>query len=149
MNHDAQVHAQPGGCDEYGKTYRGGEFLPFYVPRPDMPQIDEKYQPQFVADAFDKIGVTFESAPVSALRAHQRINHAIAKAMTPQVKMKPVIVSWDGYIVDGNHRWWAHVHAGDEFINVIRVGLPFEQAIEWALKLPYVYRIQPDRPNRN
>ena len=33
------------GIDEYGQHYAGGEFLPFYVPRIRMPQIDNDGHP--------------------------------------------------------------------------------------------------------
>jgi hypothetical protein len=141
--------APAGGTDLYGHHYLGGEFLPFYVPRPAMPQVDEKDLPRLVADAMTGPRVDFDVVPVRGLRAHQRINHGIAQAMDPKVKLKPVIVSSDGYIVDGNHRWWAHVHAGDEWINVIRLGLSFDIAIRWVLARPYAYRLTPDTPVRD
>lgn len=143
------AHAPVGGADVFGRHYKAGEFLPFYVPRPSMPQVDEKDLPRLVADAMGGPRVEFDVAKVCKLRAHQRINHHIAKAMDPRVKLKPVIVSSDGYIVDGNHRWWSHVHAGDEWINVIRLGLSFDIAIRWVLARPYAYRITPDTPVRN
>lgn len=142
-------HAQ-NAEDVYGKHYKPGEFLPFYVPRDHMPQVDECYQPRFVSDSLlVGTGTTFEVCDVRQLRAHQRIDHDRAIAMSPKTKLKPIIVSSDGYVIDGNHRWWAHVHGGDMLINVIRLDLPFDAAIKWTLARPYVYEITPTTPERD
>lgn len=134
--------------EEYGRTYRKGEFLPFYVPRPFMPQIDMAKYPQFIADALPR-GVTFDVVPVNSLHAHQRVLHFRASAMPDEARLKPIIVSSDGYIVDGNHRWWAHVYQHAPLIAVIRLGLPFKNAVDWALTLPYVYCVSPQKPGEN
>lgn len=145
MNHRAPM----GGADEYGKHYLGGQFLPFYVPRERMPQIDEADYPRFVTDAMQWHGCRFDVAPVMELHAHQRIDHRMAERMDPRDRIKPIIVSSDNYIVDGNHRWWANVYGGSSFINVIRLSADFNSCIAWALALPYVYEInQTKRRNR-
>lgn len=147
---DSRVHRAPrGGATVIEGRYLGGEFLPFYVPRPLMPQVDEVYYPRIIADAATTPGVTFDTVPVADLRAHQRIDHRKAEKMDPRVRIKPIIVSNDGYIVDGNHRWWANVYAGSTWINVIRLALDFDAAIAWALERPYVYRLKPTTPERN
>jgi hypothetical protein len=131
-----------------------GEFLPFYIPRPKMPQVDDQYYPWFVSLAFkgedyNGPGCNFEVVPVNSLRAHQRINKRRADTMPADLKLKPIIVSSDGYIVDGNHRWWAHVHGKDEWINVIRLDLSFDNALDWTRSLPFVYEITPSTAERN
>jgi hypothetical protein len=142
--------APAGGIDAYGHHYLGGEFAPFYIPRPDMPQVDESDLPALVARAFDGgyAVPAFEVVDPRTLRAHQRIDHAKARAMPNTVKLKPALVSADGYVLDGNHRWWAHVHAGDDAMAVIRIGLPFGRAIEWLFAQPFTYRITPATPER-
>lgn len=120
----------------------------FYVPRDHMPQVDEVNYPDLVADA-RPVGVAFDTVSPRTLKAHQRVDHAKAKAMDERVRIKPLIVSSDGYIVDGNHRWWASVHGRHEWVNVIRLAMRFDEAIAWLLTFPYVYTITPTTPERN
>ena len=93
----------------------------FYIPRAEMPQIDEADLPHLVATAFDAgHAPAFQAVAPASLHAHQRVNHALALSMSDEVKLKPALVSADGYVLDGNHRWWAHVHAGDQLMNVFQ-----------------------------
>lgn len=136
--------------DEYGKHYTSGEFLPFYVPRAFMPQVDEQYTVRMLADAINGgIAAWMKVVDPRTLRAHQRIDHARAAAMTDEVRAKPIIVSSDGYVVDGNHRWWAHVKAGSTAIATFTLQKPFQDAINWLNTLPYVYQISPTTRERN
>lgn len=126
-----------------------GEFLPFYIPRDRMPQIDEAYYPRLIAEATSKgPGVIFDTVDPRTLRAHQRVDHAKAKSMPERTRIKPIIVSSDGYVIDGNHRWWANVHGNHDWINVIRLDMPFDPALIWLLRKPYVYEITPTAPER-
>lgn len=138
MNHRAPA----GGADEYDKHYLGGQFMPFYVPRERMPQFSERDYPRLVRDAYS---CSFETVPTMDLHAHQRINHHLAQAMDARDRIKPIIVSADNYIVDGNHRWWASVYSGTPWMNVIRLKDNFDTAVAWALSLPYVTEIKPTR----
>lgn len=139
--------APKGGLTEYGHTYRGGEFLPFYVPREDMPQIPMEAYPLLVRDAFP-IGIHFGVTDTHQLRAHQRVDHTLALkvAADPHELLIPVIVSADGYVLDGNHRWWAHVHGDMPAIATINIHLPFDAAIDWLMSLPYTQRTIPPEP---
>lgn len=122
----------------------------FYIPRAEMPQIDGADLPHLVATAFDG-GHTpsFEIVDPHTLHAHQRVNHARALAMPPGVYMKPILISADDYVLDGNHRWWSHVHRHEGVMSAIRIGLPFDDAIAWLFKQPYTYRLTPTTPERN
>lgn len=127
-----------------------GRFLPFYVPREMMPQVDEVFYPRLIAEATTKgPGVVFDTVNPVTLRAHQRVNHDRAKDMSERVRIKPLIVSNDDYVVDGNHRWWASVHGNHEWVNVIRLGMTFDRAVTWLRLRPYVYEIKPTTPERN
>lgn len=144
------AHAPRGGAEVFGRHYNGGQWLPFYVPRPAMPQVDEMDLTRMIADLFATgVQATFEAVHPKELRAHQRVDHAKARSMPNVLMVKPVIVSRDSYIVDGNHRWWAHVHHESEAMLVIRVDLPFDDAVAWLLKQPYVYTLTPTTPERN
>lgn len=137
--------------DLYGRHYTPGEFLPFYVPRPAMPQIDERDYARLIADAYNHPAaeVWLETIDPRKLRAHQRVDHARAQGMDDAIRAKPVIVSADNYVLDGNHRWWAHVHAGSKAMAVIRLGFDFDAGLHWLLGRPYVYTLTPDTPERN
>ncbi|MGN6818291.1 MAG: hypothetical protein ACTHJR_06425 [Sphingomonas sp.] len=127
-----------------GREYKGGEFLPFYVPRPEMPQIDEIDLPEFLDFVRNRqVDVLTEAVDPATLRAHQRIDIDIAVKMQPQVLAKPAVVSKDSYVLDGNHRWWAHVHQHLSPMNILRIGLPFAEAIALMFAFPKTYTLVP------
>lgn len=141
LPHRAEPHGTVDPFDP-GKCYKGGEFLPFYVPRPLMPQIDEQDYDDFLAFAHAKpVTIAHGSAEPNTLRAHQRIDRIRAERMPPEVRAKPVFVSDDNYILDGNHRWMMHVLL-EEPINFIRIGLLFEQAIALMFEFPKTYSLE-------
>lgn len=122
--------------------YRGGEFETFFVPRPDMPQVDEAHFPELFLFA-EKEGVLIEKVlvtPPEKLKPHQHIDVLKSKHMetSSEVMEKPIFISLDDYILDGNHRWLAHVLAKIG-IYAHRFHLPFEQAIAFLFKFPHTY----------
>lgn len=120
-----------------------------YIPRTAMPQVDEKDLPELVALAYQSgHHPTFEVVFPKHLHAHQRVSHERALRMPEVVKRKPVLVSADGYVLDGNHRWYAHKAEGSP-LNVIRVGLEFDAALVWLFSLPFTYHLLPTTPERN
>lgn len=122
----------------------------FYIPRAKMPQIDEQDLPHLIATAFDKkLTPQLEVVDPNVLHAHQRVNHDRAFSMPIQFALKPVLISQDNFILDGNHRWWKHIHSGDKAMNVIRLGLKFDEAITWLFTLPFTYHIDRSTPVRN
>lgn len=146
MNLERAPH---NGLTLWGRKYLGGEFLPFYVPRDKMPQVDEWLYPRLVQDAYKTIGIEFITANPRDLIAHQRIDHRKAESMGLRLRTKPIIVSADDYIIDGNHRWWANVYGSASWINALRLNGSFEEALSWVGSLPYVYHITPGTPERN
>ena len=142
--------APAGGCTDplNGRAYRGGEVLPFYVPRPIMPQLDEAAYPGFLA-LCEARGVTVERVTVNpaTLRNHQRIDRIHAAAMPDEVRAKPILTSADGFILDGNHRWALHRQLGLP-VACYRIGLPFEQAVALLFSDPDTYDLA-DKPQGN
>lgn len=133
-----------------GHIYQPGQFIPFYVPRPAMPQIDEGNLPELVALAFQAgHNPLFHVASARDLRAHQKVDEHRVRSMPEALLYKPILVSADLYVLDGNHRWHAHIHQGRFDTPVIEIGLPFEEAIDWLLGLPFTYTLKPDTPERN
>jgi hypothetical protein len=131
--------APKGGITEFGHYYKGGEFLPFYVPRTAMPQIDEKDLPELVRFALDHdVKPTFEAVDPRNLRAHQKVERRYL-FMPPFVMFKPLLTSQEAYVLDGNHRWHAHVQKGSPAVPIIRLSLPFEQAVKFLFEFPATY----------
>ena len=119
-----------GDIGENGEYYKGGEFLPFYKPRPLMPQVSDKAYPQLIAwCARNGLTVSCGSVSLACLKPHQRIDKAKAQAIPPQVLDIPLLVSCDGYILDGNHRYLAHKLQGKATVRVIQLGAAFDEAI--------------------
>lgn len=131
-----------------GLQYHGGEFLPFYVPRPVMPQIDEADYPAFIDFAQARgCHVEQELVEPAKLRAHQRIDPIHADAMPPEVRRKPIFASADSYVLDGNHRWLLHALERSP-IHVLRLSLRFEPAVALMFEFPRTYDLA-DKPERN
>lgn len=124
--------------------------MTYYIPRAKMPQVDGKDIPHLVASAYQEgHQPSFEVVIPDSLHAHQHINYNKAKEMPVQVSMKPVLVSLDNFVLDGNHRWWYHKFNKDEPMNIVRIGLLFDDALEWLFKQPYTYSLTPTTPERN
>lgn len=130
----------------HGKSYTKGEFLPFYVPRQFMPQIPPDHLSRMVAIAAadHRLPPTFECVDPHSLIPHQRVNHRLVACMPPTVKHSLVLASADNYILDGNHRWWGNVADACPYMNIIRLQLPFNDAIKWLFELPWVYEVDVD-----
>ena len=145
--YDSKIHerAPKGGEIDplNGKFYRGGEREAFYVPRPVMPQVDEKFYPELFKFASER-GICIRSAtidPAEKLRPHQHIDKLKAKHMgdvEPAVLAKPILTSRDDFILDGNHRWLAHV-MNKLPVPVYELALEFEEAIRFLFEFPHTY----------
>lgn len=122
-----------------GRLRRGGEFEPFYVPRPVMPQVDEAAYPDLFRFATAQgVVVRFVRRDAKALQLHQRIDWAHVHALDPATLAKPILVSADGFVLDGNHRAAAHRLAGAP-IECIELQLEFEAAVAFLFRFPGVY----------
>lgn len=80
-----------------------------------------------------------ERAPVGSLRATQKeINAEKAEGIAQDkgrgwLSERPIMVSHDGYILDGHHRWAAMMLLGESNeIWVQRIGLPIEPLLAYA-----------------
>lgn len=134
-----QKRAPVGGLSAYGKTFSGGEFLPFYVPRERMPQIDEADLVEFTEFAISE-GISFRRTSFcpKELRAHQRIDFERAMKIEESVLRKPILVSTDHYILDGNHRWMQHAVRGLR-VRAIELGLEFENGLDFMFRFEKTY----------
>lgn len=131
--------APAGGEEVFGHFFKGGEFEPFFVPRPVMPQIDEADLPELI-EFIDRKGVEVLRKTIAPreLRAHQRIQMPHVMEMDDTVLAKPALTSLDRYVLDGNHRWWGHVLKGSE-MDVFEIQAGFTQSMELLFAFPKTY----------
>lgn len=104
-----ETHAPIGGASLYGRRYAAGEFEPFYVPRQFMPQIDGADFDALLAFATAH-GVAWQRRTFdpATIEFHQRVDVNRAMAMAPELFAKPILCSIEPYVLDGNHRLYAH-----------------------------------------
>lgn len=136
--------AAPGG--EFGlneKEYKGGEFLPLYVPRDEMPQIAKADLADLIGFALGR-GVKLEVRIMNPneLRGHQRIKMDRVHAIDPLDVESPILASSDACVLDGNHRWKHHQLTGTP-VNTIQFALEFEAAIALLFEFPKTTRSTP------
>ena len=118
-----------------GFEYKGGEFMPFYVPRPVMPQIehhDLNALIRFVRQ--NRVWVRRDTYVPQRLHNHQRINWDPHR-WNAKTANHPVLIAVDYFILDGNHRWYGHLKMGGS-VPVVQIGLPFEPAVELLFQFP-------------
>ena len=115
------------------------------VKRKDMPQIKSEDYNLFYA-YLKKNGAKFtkDTMPASELRAMQKefSDEGIMKQMRKNIKQGPntkaVIVSSDGYIMDGHHRWLVALNTGSD-LNVMRVNMPAFELYDLVNKFEKTY----------
>lgn len=132
--------APKGGACLYGRRYAGGEFEPFYVPRPFMPQIDESDFESLLRHAESR-GVAYQLqtiAPPHVVRFHQRVDHDRARGMPDSVYRKPILVSSEPYVLDGNHRLWEHIDRREP-VQAYRFALDWDSALRFLFSFPKTY----------
>lgn len=125
------------GVDDH--FYKGGEFMPFYIPRGVMPQVDEKDLNELF-DFLETNGIKVVDGIMlpSFIRPHQRIDHDKARHMDEATLKKPALISEDRFIIDGNHRWWEHKELGSP-LATFSIMLPFEKAVAAVFLFPKTY----------
>lgn len=120
-----------------GVVRKGGEFEPFYVPRPLMPQIASADHEHLIDFALKRGVVIRElSIPSYMLLHHQRVNWDPSK-FNGQVSDDTILASNDHYILDGNHRAYGNLLEGRKS-SIIMFGLEFEPAIDLLFQFPRV-----------
>jgi tRNA uridine 5-carbamoylmethylation protein Kti12 len=113
--------------------------------RIDMPQIRDEDYKEFI-EYMQKNGVKFVAKiiPARQLKPMQKdfsdagIIKQLKKQMQKGAFKKPVIMSSDGYIIDGHHRWLVASNTGQD-LNVNQVNLPAEELYSLAKNFSKVY----------
>ena len=116
--------------------------------RTEMPQISSKVRPQFLEDIKEKFGITSKNEqvdPTTLQPAQKEISAVVAGQKFGRYggalpDDRPILVSNDNYVVDGNHRWVQAVAGAlidpNLTLPVIRLSCDIQQAIkvgnDWA-----------------
>ncbi|CAE6949305.1 conserved protein of unknown function [Ectopseudomonas oleovorans] len=108
------------------------------VPRSEMPQIRADHRGAMV-NFMNARGVTHEeqTVPARSLRPTQaefspeRVGRAAAREGTE----RSILVSGDGYVLDGHHQWLAQREAGGD-VKVIRLDAPMAELLPLAREFP-------------
>jgi hypothetical protein len=110
------------------------------IPRHEMPQLELKDYPEFFKRLnFHGISVTRKKIPALNLRAAQNeINKekvlSWVKSLPQGAKEKPIIISGDFFVLDGNHSWLAQLNADTTcHVDCYQVGLHIRELLD-ALK---------------
>lgn len=123
--------------------------MPRWIPRSNMPQVDEADLAHLIARAYARgLHPEFVVVEASVLRSRQAVNRQRVAGMPDRLLRKPILISSDGYILDGNHRWYAAKRRHVE-LTCVQIGATFNEARQWLLSLTFVYTITAATPIRN
>jgi hypothetical protein len=107
--------------------------------RDEMPQIRSFDVPDFLA-FLSHHGVSHHAQQVKATTlkpVQSEINAEKVRTLDTTAAKKPMLVSSDGYIMDGHHRWLRAVW-DDELLDVIKLSMKIRPLIELAKQYPKV-----------
>ena len=100
--------------------------------RADMPQIPKRYQAEFLKELDADTPVRHEVVKAESLKPTQEDYKADTIKQMVEAGVDPnkgsIVVSSDGYVLDGHHRWAASALNGQS-INAIKVGLPIRRLL--------------------
>jgi len=111
------------------------------IPRIWMPQISLEQTPAFRKFALEHDGIESSEGTMlpTELKPTQReistigVEKLASYINSGQMRPDPIIVSADGYVVDGHHRWAAYVsRTPDTPIHVITMAAPIKKVLESA-----------------
>ena len=114
------------------------------IPRDKMPQVKSKDYPELVAFLKSNgIRMTKRKVKAKDLKATQsnfnvdKITQAVAKYKT-LAQAKPIIVSSDGYVIDGHHRWLGAVNVGGD-IAIMQASVKAKELMDAINKFPKTF----------
>jgi N12 class adenine-specific DNA methylase/superfamily II DNA/RNA helicase len=115
------------------------------IPRASMPQVRSADRPELIEWMKSQgVRATTETVDPASLKPTQaefapsKVQAAVQEAAAAKAAgkpVRPVMVSADGYVIDGHHQWLAAKAAG-ETVPVIRVNLPAAQALQTIKRFP-------------
>lgn len=112
------------------------------IPRAQMPQVRAEHRGALVNFLQARgIDSRAEEVPANDLKPTQaEFSPAkVRKAMVSAGGERSILVSSDGYVVDGHHQWLAHRAAGEP-VQVIRLNAPIRQVLDQVAAFPSSHR---------
>ena len=113
-----------------------------FIDQANMPQIHEhSYADMFVF--LGAKGLTFEAGYIdsSLLKLHQEVDVAVAMALPPEKLVKPILISKDNFVLDGDHRGYRHFVDKTQ-APFIRINALFYEALGLLLAFPETYKLK-------
>ena len=114
------------------------------IPRDKMPQVKSKDYPELVAFLKSNgIRMTERKVKAKDLKATQsnfnvdKITQAVAKYKT-LAQAKPIIVSSDGFVIDGHHRWLGAVNVGGD-ISIMQASVKAKELLDAINQFPKTF----------
>lgn len=110
------------------------------IKRKDMPQVEGKNVPKFL-DFLKKNGVKYTEKLVdskSLKPTQNQFNQQKIQGMIDAIdtkKQHPIMVSKDGFVIDGHHRWLAHYNLGRK-MPVFQIDLKIDDALDMMHDFP-------------
>lgn len=115
------------------------------IPRDEMPQVKSKDYDELIAFLKKKkIRMTKKTIKAKGLKATQsnfnvdKITQAVDKYKT-LATAKPIIVSSDGYVIDGHHRWLGAVNVGGD-IAIMQASVKAKELLDAINEFPKTFR---------
>jgi hypothetical protein len=119
------------------------------IPREQMPQIDEKDIPRLLVWLGSQgVGLSAGHCSAEGLQFHQAVILEKVHAMSSDLMAKPILISEDHGVLDGNHRGARHVIEKLP-CPFIRLHTDFSHAINLLKAFPYSYELTSTTPERN
>jgi hypothetical protein len=109
------------------------------IPREKMPQIDEKFYADLLVFLGSR-GISFTAGFIEPDKvfSHQIVDVNRAVVMSKECLAKPVLLSKDRCILDGNHRWYKHKTDGSS-VPFIGIETDFFDALNHLFAYPNCY----------
>lgn len=110
------------------------------IKRKDMPQIEGKNIPKFL-NFLKQNNIKFTEKLVESKKlkpTQNQFNQQKIQVMIDAIdtkKQNPIMVSKDGFVIDGHHRWLAH-HNLSRKISVYEIDLKIEDALDVMSNFP-------------
>ena len=113
------------------------------IERKDMPQVAGKDLEEMMA-IFEENGIAYTSGDISVSRLKStqedykpdKVKEMVANLKSNKMVLFPIVVSDDGFIMDGHHRWLAakELYGEDTKIPAITIDLPKDEALSMFAK---------------
>lgn len=111
------------------------------IDRSKMPQVDDKlYNDLFMFLGERGMNFTGRLLPAELLHMHQEVDPDKARAIPPDKLIKPVLISLDLIIIDGNHRAYRH-WLDKTHVPCIKIEASFPRCLREILEFPGTFEI--------